>query len=188
MATARLSRNTTSSCVSSIDWIRASNLESKARQKQRNRSSFDTMSFVRSVFAPAIRVSPTYPICTRTIAQAHDVPIVQLSRTPRSFRALATQTPLPSASTSTSNPTPDLSSLTEGSTIANPESIFPGGDVDVTDSVLKMLESEEGISEDLARPISYLPLSSLASPNPALPSPSVSLSATLPFPVFDHTD
>jgi len=133
----------------------------------------------------------------------------QLSRTPRLVsRTLATQAPFPPASTSTSG---IASSTPEGSTINGTQSVFPGGDVDVTDSVLKMLESEDGKrdlhpsgrsrsissrqevesssfpnrridisaglsgeAESMSQPISYLPISSLASPNPTLPSPQVS--------------
>ncbi|KAG7528422.1 hypothetical protein FFLO_06168 [Filobasidium floriforme] len=126
------------------------------------------MSFVRSVFAPAVR----------------------LSRTPRFIsRTLATQAPLPTASTSTSTSTPEP--LSEGvvggveGLAAQP--VFPGGDMDVTDSVLKMLESEDGLSGEtnslLSKPISYLPISSLASPNPTLPSPE-ELAVPLPPTVF----
>jgi len=75
------------------------------------------------------------------------LPSEQLSRTPRFVsRTLATQAPFPTASTSTSNSTTEpLSEVVVGGVeglAAQP--VFPGGDVDVTDSVLKMLESEDG--------------------------------------------
>jgi hypothetical protein len=135
----------------------------------------------------------------------------QLSRTPRFIsRTLATQAPFPTASTSTSTTTPEPPSegIVGGGEGLGAQSVFPGGDVDVTDSVLRMLESEDGgfllllsihqqgIEADefpyipidtfaglsgestslLSKPISYLPISSLASPNPTLPSPEVSQS------------
>ena len=67
----------------------------------------------------------------------------QLSRTPRFIaRTLATQTPLPTASSSTSTEQAPPSIESVLSSDAEVKAIFEGGDVDVTDNVLKMLESE----------------------------------------------
>lgn len=75
------------------------------------------------------------------------LPWEQLSRTPRFIsRTLATQAPFPTASTSTSTSTPEPLSegIVGGGEGLGAQTVFPGGDVDVTDSVLKMLESEDG--------------------------------------------
>lgn len=66
--------------------------------------------------------------------------LAQLSRQPRPiYRTLATQVPVPPAAQQASS---SASTLQEGSESVAP--IFEEGDVDVTDSVLKMLESEGG--------------------------------------------
>lgn len=75
------------------------------------------------------------------------LPWEQLSRTPRFIsRTLATQAPFPTASTSTSTSTtePLSEGVVGGGEGLGAQPVFPGGDVDVTDSVLKMLESEDG--------------------------------------------
>lgn len=118
------------------------------------------MSFVRSVFAPAVRVSLShfpphsirspYPRDLMLWANTYTVTLLpweQLSRTPRFIsRTLATQAPFPTASTSTSTSTtePLSEGVVGGGEGLGAQPVFPGGDVDVTDSVLKMLESEDG--------------------------------------------